>query len=72
MWSRFSFRRQTYTRPLLEQARVGEPAGALHRFVEHGIQVEARVDSQDGGDAFAQHFVLLSLGIGLPQISSSV
>ena len=46
-------------------AGVGEPAGAVHRLEEHGIEIEACVDSQDGGDALAQRLDLPFRGIGL-------
>ena len=42
--------------------RAPVSAGALHHLVEHGIEVEARVDPEDGhverGDALAQRLVL--------------
>ena len=53
-------------------ARIGEPAGAVHRFDEHGIEIEACVDSQDGGDALAQRLDLPSRVIGLRQGFSSL
>ncbi|MDE2790214.1 MAG: hypothetical protein OXI81_07300 [Paracoccaceae bacterium] len=43
--------------------RVGEPAGAVHRLDEHGLEIEACVDSHDGGDALVQRLVLPSHGI---------
>ena len=51
------------------EAGAGERPGALDHLVEHGVEVEARVDPQDGrvqgGDAPSQRFVLPLQVVGL-------